>query len=130
MIEKGKVVKLLASGQAEVELDTSNCGGCKSCLTSCTPVPARTVIVANIFKHKVGDEVELTIPSSYLYKAFFLVFVLPLIMLILTIVVIQYLKIKEDISFFAGMAVFGGSYYFANRYDKKLRNKNIYKIIS
>ena len=127
----GRVKKIVSPALLEISLAENNsCQTCRSCLTSAMPCEPRTIIVEENGRHQVGDLVELEINNSYYYKGFFLVFVLPLVLLILSMVILNFFKIDQAINLMFSILVFLAAYFFAYRYDKKIADKNLYKLIN
>ena len=107
---------------AEVALsDDAGCASCQGCIAAAGSCEIKTVKVINEFNHKVGDAVDLELPSGHYYKAFFFVFFLPLFLLLFTIMLLQALKVESGITVLIAFIVFISSYYFANIYDKKIK---------
>jgi positive regulator of sigma E activity len=129
VIEKGFIKKILPDNKAEVSLASAGCQSCQGCMASQSVCEERKIVAENAGNHKVGDEVEVEVPPGTYYRVFFLVFLLPLIFLILSIYIFQLLKISEVFSLFLALVIFLFSYYFANRYDKKLKKEICYRII-
>lgn len=130
MIIKGKVLKLLPDNLAEIALaDSFTCAGCQGCLAAAGGCEIKTVTVINSFRRRVGADVELEVPAGYYYKAFFFVFALPLFSLLATLVILQALAIDPVISLLAAFLVFICSYYFAKKYDQKIKEQTVYVMI-
>lgn len=129
MIEQGKIIRILPNNQVEVALTGSSCQKCQGCITAAGSCEQTKIILQNINDHKLGDEVEIEVPAKIFYTAFFLVFILPLIVLVVSILILQKIKVDQGINLIISFILFLVSYYFANRYDKKIKNAQIYRII-
>lgn len=129
MIEKGKITKILDNNKAEVLLYGNSCEGCKSCITAVDSCQERRVIADNKLAKGLGSEVEVDLPSKILLKGFFLIFILPIITMMLSMGIFELLNVNTELNLLLSFGVFLSAYYFANRYDKELAQKQLYKII-
>lgn len=129
MIEKGKITKILPDDQVEIAMLGNSCLKCQGCITAAGACSQIKIIVKNINDHKVGDDVEIETPSKIFYEAFFLVFILPIIVLVSAIVILQILNLDQELNLLISFGLFLATFYFANRYDKKLKSTQIYRII-
>jgi positive regulator of sigma E activity len=129
MIEKGKITKLLDNNRAEVLLYGNSCEGCKSCITAADSCQERRVVADNNLGKDPGAEVEVELPGQIVLKGFFLIFILPIITMLFSMGIFELLNVNTELNLLLSFGVFLSTYYFANRYDKELAQKQLYKII-
>jgi len=131
MIKKGKIINKLPEEKVELELlDADGCGSCKGCVLAMGSENKRqTIIVNDPQYHKLGDEVELEIESKNFYKAFSLIFVIPLAVFVGSAVIFMNIGWSEGQTFIISFALLLGSFIFAKRSDKQTKEECLYKII-
>ncbi len=131
-MERCGVVKSVASGEVSVEIErTSACAGCHakaSCL-SLTGDAKETVKISCVDADRfaVGDEVKVKVEKGSARLSILLVYIVPLVVLVLTLVVSALAGISDDV---AGVVtiVFLAIYYsvlylFRGRVEKKMSFK-------
>ncbi|QIB26520.1 SoxR reducing system RseC family protein [Caloranaerobacter azorensis] len=111
----------------------SSCGDkCTSCKGGCS-VPGIKTTIKNTLGAKPGDYVEIRMNTSIVLKSAFLVYVLPLILMIFGISLSMYLfknmgySNYENIGFVAGLLFLGFSFIALKLYDKKIKKNENYK---
>ena len=122
MIEQAKVIKVLENNTIEVEISKSDsCSSCGACILGSDPdAMKRTIVLKNIKNNKPGDLVNIEIDSKNFYQAFFLIFVLPLMMFIFSAWLLIEFGFGEGVSFTVSVIVFLCSFLIAKHYDKKI----------
>ena len=109
MTQEAVVTKLLPNGMAEVAVRRTtacggNCGSCESCLfQNELKTPA-----LNLIQAKPGQKVLIESQSSRIFKAAFLVYVLPILFLLLGYLIASLLSLGENAAIlfsFAGLAL-------------------------
>ncbi|KGG81500.1 positive regulator of sigma(E),RseC/MucC [Caloranaerobacter azorensis H53214] len=111
----------------------SSCGDkCTSCKGGCS-VPGIKTTIKNTLGAKPGDYVEIRMNTSIVLKSAFLVYVLPLILMIFGISLSIYLfknmgySNYENLGFIAGLLFLGFSFIILRLYDKKIKKNENYK---
>ncbi|SHH90624.1 positive regulator of sigma(E), RseC/MucC [Caloranaerobacter azorensis DSM 13643] len=111
----------------------SSCGDkCTSCKGGCS-VPGIKTTIKNTLGAKPGDYVEIRMNTSIVLKSAFLVYVLPLILMIFGISLSIYLfknmgyNNYENLGFIAGLLFLGFSFIILRLYDKKIKKNENYK---
>ena len=116
---------------AEISIKrSSSCGDkCGSCKGGCS-VQGMSVKTKNTLGAKVGDYVEIRTQTSIVLKSAFLVYVLPLIMLIMGVLIgvtifekLGYVN-YESLGFILGLVFLGLSYVVLKSMDKRFKDKN------
>ena len=109
MTQEAVVTKLLPNGMAEVAVRRTtacggNCGSCESCVfQNELKTPA-----LNLIQAKPGQKVLIESQSSRIFKAAFLVYVLPILFLLLGYLIASLLSLGENAAIlfsFAGLAL-------------------------
>ncbi|MGF7057320.1 SoxR reducing system RseC family protein [Brassicibacter mesophilus] len=116
---------------AEISIKrSSSCGDkCGSCKGGCS-VQGISVKSKNTLGAKVGDYVEIRTQTNIVLKSAFIVYILPLIMLIIGvfigITVFEKLGFEnyESLGFIVGLIFLSISYFVLKSIDKRIKNKN------
>lgn len=119
------------NGIAHLEVRrASACGDkCGSCGGGCS-VPITKVKVKNTLRAEKGDLVEVKVQTRFILKSAFLVYIMPLIMMIagiaLGISVFQSIGIEnyESLGFVVGLILLGVSFFILRVLDKKIKENN------
>ncbi|WP_066502801.1 SoxR reducing system RseC family protein [Abyssisolibacter fermentans] len=113
----------------------SACGhNCADCGGSCD-VPAIRVKIKNILNAKQGDYVEIKTESKKILKYAFIVYLIPMILMLSAIAVSAYFLKKsgysnyESYSMLIGLLFLGLSYFILKYIDKKAADKIEFKMI-
>lgn len=104
-----------------------------SCKSGCS-VPGTRIKVKNVLGAKLGDYVEVKTKTSFILKSAFIVYIIPLIILVLGIVtginISKSLGLPnhESIGLLIGLISLGVSFVILRVYDSKLNKDNKMKI--
>lgn len=111
----------------------SSCGDkCTSCKGGCS-VPGIKMTIKNTLRAKPGDYVEIRMNTNIVLKSAFLVYVLPLVLMVLGISLSIYLfknlgySNYENLGFITGLVFLGFSFIILKLYDKKIKKNKNYK---
>lgn len=105
-------------------LRTSACGGnCKACGSSCETIDHKIEVI-NSIDAKVGEIVEVSMDEKNGLKASAIIYIIPLLGFLISIVVGYMLKLSEIQSFLLGVIGMVISYLIVHLIDKKNRNVN------
>ena len=136
LFEYGVVIKS-ENGIAEIALnENSSCEEC-SAKIFCSPASnnLRTLLVSDTLHSKKGDEVKISVKGQEVLKASFLLYGVPLLLLLFGIIIgtniFKGTNYSELISFFLGFVI--TSIYYVLFYIKNYKNKKSFlpsKIIS
>lgn len=135
-MEKIGVVKEIGEGIATVEIQrVSACGeSCASCKGGCKPTAIR-VEATNKARAQVGQRVKLNMEDKKVFKAAFLVYMIPLMGMIAGIVLgirigefLSYEDMKELMGIGVGFIFLLIAYLGINRIDKRIKDKNEMRI--
>ena len=132
MTQDAIVTKCLPDGMAEVAVTRmtacgSNCGNCESCVfQSELKTPAKNLIGA-----KPGQKVLIESRSSKIFKAAFLVYIVPMVLMIAGYALASVLGGSEGVSIIAGFAglILGGVVIVLSERLRKTRNNITFDII-
>ena len=109
---------------------SSSCGDkCSSCKGGCS-VQGMSIKSKNTLGAKVGDYVEIRTQTNIVLKSAFIVYVLPLVMLIIgvfigiTIFANLGYNNYESLGFVVGLIFLGMSYILLKVIDKRIKDKN------
>ncbi|MFH1541904.1 MAG: SoxR reducing system RseC family protein [bacterium] len=117
MREQGIVSKILSPLLVEVSFQRS--AACEKC-NLCHGLDENNVGVeaVNEVGAKVGDKVEIDIPSQEVVKGSIVIFVLPLLLLIIGYLIGNY-YFSESYAILLGFIFFVGSFWLVRWYDRK-----------
>ncbi|MBA7617492.1 hypothetical protein ES703_24807 [subsurface metagenome] len=125
MEEEGRVIKVEGNlTQVEVERKSA----CRAC-GLCSLVGKNTMMaeVENTIGAKVGERVRIEIPSSVILKGALLFYILPLVALILGMILGIKITNLQTGGLILGFSFFILSFVFSWLYNKKTRDRNIYR---
>ncbi len=119
------------NGMADVEVRrASACGdNCASCGGGCS-VPVTRVRIKNSLGAEKGDLVEVKLQTKFVMQFAFIVYIIPLVMLIAgtafgisifkSMGIINY----ESLGFLTGLVLLGVSFIFLRQVDKRIKNSD------
>ncbi|WP_425446016.1 SoxR reducing system RseC family protein [Dethiothermospora halolimnae] len=124
-------VSKIDGDKAQVDVRrVSSCGEkCASCGSSCN-IPATRVTLKNTVDAKEGDFVEIEMETSYVIKSAYIVYAIPLILMILGIGIGIYgfkalgFASYEILSFSTGLIALIISFFVLRKIDKKIQKEN------
>ncbi len=125
MREEGRIIKV-EGDLAQVEVERKS--ACRAC-GLCSLRRGNTMIaeVENSIGAKVGERVRIEIPSSLILKGALLFYTLPLVALILGMVLGIKITNLQTGGLILGFSFFILSFVFSWLYNKKTRDRNIYR---
>ncbi len=130
MIQKGRIKKIDGDTAIVAIRRQSMCGeNCKGCSSACN-VPEMEIKADAIPNIEIGDEVEISFEDINVLKYSFVLYGLPLLIMIIVIFLVSYLIKGEDGQLYA--ALFGLlslvlSFFILKRYDKVESSKRNFK---
>lgn len=124
------IVKEIRSGNTYVEIvSESACGTCKAAsMCSSAEAVKKDIIVPTTGGYKVGDHVEVVLTKSMGMTAVLLAYILPLIILILTVTILSYTGVNELVSGLSAILGIGIYYLILYMFRNSLSRKYVFVI--
>ena len=128
---KGKVTEMTPEATTVVILSSSACGECHAAgLCGVADMAEKTIQVAPdpYATYKVGDEVEVILKASMGFKAVWLAYCIPMVILLAAVLGLLALGLGEVVASVAGLAAIGLYYLGLWLFRDKLQNEYIFTI--
>ena len=128
---KGKVTEMTPEATKVVILSSPACGGCHAAgLCGMADMAEKTIQVAPdpYATYKVGDEAEVLLKASMGFKAVWLCYCIPLVILLAAVLGLLALGLSEVVASVAGLAAIGLYYLGLWLFRDKLQNEYIFTI--
>lgn len=130
MDQVGRIEKIEGTKATVSVKRVSACGeNCKGCSSACKQ-PSVVFETEMNGDYKVGDYVEITTENEVVFKQIFMLYGIPFLIMMATIVIVQLLSHSPDkdiISAVASVASLIVSFFILKAYDKKEMKKNTLK---
>lgn len=128
---KGKVTEMTPEATTVVILSSSACGECHAAgLCGVADMAEKTIQVAPdpYATYKVGDEVEVVLKASMGFKAVWLAYCIPMVILLAAVLGLLALGLGEVVASVVGLAAIGLYYLGLWLFRDKLQNEYIFTI--
>ena len=128
---KGKVIEMTPEATTVVISSSSACGDCHAAgLCGVADMAEKTIQVAPdpYARYKVGDEVEVVLKASMGFKAVWLAYCIPMVILLAAVLGLLALGLGEVVASVAGLAAIGLYYLGLWLFRDKLQNEYIFTI--
>ena len=128
---KGKVIEMTPEATTVVILSSGACGECHAAgLCGMADAIEKTVEVAPdpYATYKVGDEVEVILKASMGFKAVWLAYCIPMVILLAAVLGLLALGLGEVVASVVGLAAIGLYYLGLWLFRDKLQNEYIFTI--
>lgn len=127
MKQRGTVTDVKGTTAVCLIVRDSACGeNCASCSAACSN---KTIVEAqNCANAQIGDTVELEMESSQVLFTAFLVYMLPLILLVAVYFSAAIFTENEPLKIIIGFAAMAAAYFIISEFGKKNKNKYALKV--
>lgn len=128
---KGKVTEMTPEATTVVILSSSACGECHAAgLCGVADMAEKTIQVAPdpYATYKVGDEVEVVLKASMGFKAVWLAYCIPMVILLAAVLGLLALGLGEVVASVVGLSAIGLYYLGLWLFRDKLQNEYIFTI--
>lgn len=128
---KGKVIEMTPEATTVVISSSSACGECHAAgLCGVADMAEKTIEVAPdpYARYKVGDEVEVVLKASMGFKAVWLAYCIPLVILLAAVLGLLALGLGEVVASVVSLAAIGLYYLGLWLFRDKLQNEYIFTI--
>ena len=128
---KGRVLSITPEVTTVAIEQHSACSECHAaglCTLSDVVEKAVEVPTRPFAAYNVGDEVEIVLKASMGFKAVWLAYFIPLVVLLAVILLLAWLGVGEVVAGFSGIGAVGVYYFFLWLFREKLRNEYTFTI--